>query len=231
MAASPLRQYRILVIQGLKAELADLERCISPILFAVTLLLIFTFALGEIDRSLRVKIYLAETMLTALFALQVSFSRLFEPDRQDRVFDLLRTYPLSATALFSAKYTLVLILGSATLLPTLIFGAFLHQSANQPLFSWLVVGIAFLALAGLAALGVLLSAITLKANSRQILYPLLYFPLTTPVLLAAVQASRIYLESAKLTVDGRSWLGLLLAFDVIYLTLGTLLFAELIDES
>lgn len=224
------RQYRLILRQGVKAELADLERIVSPVLFAVTMLILFSFAVGELDASLRVRIYVAESFLTALFATQVGFARLFEPDRQDRVFDLLRTYPVSHTAWFLAKYTLVLILGAATVVPTMLFGAFLHQSAKQPLFSWTVLGIAGLALAGLAALGVLLSAMTLKANSRAILYPLLYFPLTTPVLLAAVQASLLQLE-ANATNSAKPWMGLLLAFDTIYLTLGILLYSELVDES
>lgn len=231
MQAGFWRQYRLLVGQGIRAELADMERIVSPVLFALTLLILFSFAMGEVDDSLRVKVYLAETFLTAFFALQVSFSRLFEPDRQDRVFDLMRSYPLSHNAWFLAKYTLVMILGGATLAPTLGIGAFLHQSAKQPLFSWAVCGIAFLALAGLAALGVLLSVLTLKANSRQILYPLLYFPLTTPVLLAAVQASELYFRDKAWSASVTPWLGLLLAFDAIYFTLGILLFTELVDES
>jgi heme exporter protein B len=232
MMTSPFwRHYRTLVSQGIQAELADLERLVSPVLFALTTLLLFAFAIGDVEPALRIHIYLAETFLTALFALQINFSRLFEPDRQDRVFDLMRTYPVDHTAWFLAKYTLVLAMGSATLGPTLAFAAFVNQSPSQPLFSWVVVGVAAMALAGLAALGVLLSAMTLKANARQILYPLLYFPLATPVLLAAVQSSQLYLGSGQITADVRAWLGLLLGFDVIYITLGALLFTELVDES
>jgi len=231
MRSSLWRDYRTLVGQGVKAELADLERLVSPVLFALTMLLMFAFAIGDVEPSLRLRIYLAETFLTALFALQISFSRVFEPDRQDRVFDLMRTYPIDHTGWFLAKYTMVLLLGVATLGPILFFGAFVNQTPSQSLFSWLVVGIAAMALAGLAALGVLLAAMTLKANARQILYPLLYFPLATPVLLAAVQASQLYLGSGQISPDVRAWLGLLLGFDVIYITLGLLLFTELVDES
>jgi heme exporter protein B len=233
MKAAAWQQYKLLVGQGLRAELADRERIISPVLFAVTMLLLFAFAVGEVDPSLKPRLYLAQTFLTAFFALQISFSRLFEPDRQDRVFDLVRTYPVSHTAWFLAKYTLVMLLGGLVLAPTLVFGAFLHQTAKVQLFSWSVCGIAFLALAGLAALGVLLSAMTLKANARQIIYPLLYFPLTTPVLLAAVQASLLQLEPQAAGPGGSpstAWLGLLAAFDVIYFTLGILLFTELVDD-
>src|SRR5689334_21063352 len=116
---SPWRQFRTIVAQGVRAELADKERILSPVLFGVTMLLLFAFAVGEPEPELRRKLYVAQTYLTAFFALQLSFSRLFEPDRQDRVFDLMRSYPVSHTAWFLAKYLLVLILGAATLLPTM----------------------------------------------------------------------------------------------------------------
>lgn len=223
--------FRLILAQGVKAELADMERLISPVLFAVTMLLLFAFAMGELDESLRARVYLAETFLTAFFALQLAFSRLFEPDRQDRVFDMMRAYPVSHTAWFLAKYAVVMLLGLATLLPTMLFGAFIHQSTRTPLFSWTVLAIAALALAGLAALGVLLSALTLKASARQMIYPLIYFPLTTPVLLAAVQASSQVLSEGRVTEQAQGWLGLLVGFDVIYATLGILLYSELVEET
>lgn len=228
---SVLSQYWLLLKQGLSAELSDKERIISPILFAMTVLLLFSFAMGELDESLRARVYVAESFLTAFFALQLSFSRLFEPDQKDRVFDLMRTYPLSHAAWFLAKYTLLLLLGCLTLIPTMLFGAFLQQTVRTQLLHAPVLAIALLALAGLAALGLLLSVMTLKANSRQILYPLLYFPLTSPVLLAAVQASLAYMDAGKLTAPGKSWLELLTAFDVIYFTLGLLLYTELVDDT
>jgi heme exporter protein B len=222
-------QFRVFLAQGVRAELADRERILSPLLFAVVMLLLFSFALGDVDPSLLRRIYLAEAFITAFFALQIAFSRVFEPDRSDRVYDVLRTYPISHTAWFLAKYVLVLALGTLTLVPTLLLGAVLNQTGQVPLLSVEVMLIAMLALCGLAALGVLLSAVTLTASSRQILYPLLYFPLTTPVLLAAVQASLAIGEKASSTQALQAWGGLLLAFDVVYITLGILLFPSLVE--
>ena len=175
--------------------------------------------------------YLAQTFVTGLLALQLSFSRIFEPDRQDRVFDQIRTYPIHAPAWYCAKYLLVLTLGGSTLVPTMLFGAFLNQSEKNPLFSWSVVMVGILALAGLAAIGVLLATMTLKAQSRQILYPILYFPLTTPVLLAAVNASELILQHSGFNEQSTPWLWLLIGFDVIYVTLGVLLYPELVEEA
>jgi heme exporter protein B len=231
LKVSPVRQLAVLVGQGVRAELADKERLVSPVLFGMTMLILFSFAMGEPDPLLKRNFFVAQTFLTAFLALQLSFSRLFEPDRQDRVFDLMRTYPISSMAWFLSKYLLVLLLGAAILVPTILFSAFLYHSDKEPVLAWVVIGIALLALAGLSALGVLLSAMTLKANARQILYPLLYFPLTTPVLLAATNASLTYLEVGEVTENVTTWACLLLAFDVIYFTLGLLLYGELVDDA
>lgn len=224
-------QCRLLFVQGWRGELADKERIISPALFAVTMLLVFAFAIGEVDRATVPKIYVAQTFLTLFFALQLSFARVFEQDRQDKVFDVMRTYPISHGAWFLSKYALVVTLGLLTLIPTMVFGALLNQIPGMPLmWSWVTLGIAVLALLGLSAIGVLLSAMTLRAQARQMLYPLLYFPLTAPVLLGAVQGALQHLESNAVTADVQAWVGLLVAFDVIYFTLSILLYGELVED-
>ena len=175
-------------------------------------------------------VYVAQTFIAVFLGLQVSFARLFEPYQSDKVFDQLRTYPLSNSAWFLANYTLIIIMGSLVLMPVMLFAAFL-QSAPEATLNWSIVGFAWLALLGLGAVGLLLSTMTLKAEARQIIYPILYFPLTTPVLLAAVQGSlsSIAASSSAETVWG--WVGLLTIFDIIYFTLGILLFGELIDDT
>jgi heme exporter protein B len=69
----------------------------------------------------------------------------------------------------------------------------------------------------------------LRSNARQILYPLLYFPLTTPVLLAAVESSKaLLIEQHSLGHLMSSWLGLLVISGIMYFTLSLLLFGELV---
>ena len=224
-------QFRILLANGIKSELSDLERLISPLLFALTILILFTFAVGEIEPDMRIKLFVAEIFLTTFLALQISFSRVFEPARTDRVFDLLRTYPVSYNAWFLAKYVLVVLLGLSVAIPTIFIATLMAGKVLTGISIWGLIPVTILAVAGLSALGVLLAAITLKAQSRQILYPLLYFPLTAPVLLSAIQLSLTYLEKGSFTSETQSWFLLLAAFDVIYVTLGVLLFSELVDDS
>jgi len=225
------QQLKLIVTQGVRAELADRERLLSPLLFAATIMILFAFTLGDVDPSFRVKVFLAQTFLTLFLALQISFARIFEPDTQDRVFDLMRTCPLHSEAWYLGKFILVLITGTLILLPTFLLGGLLHSQDASPLLTWQMTLTLFLTLFGLASLGVLLSAMTMRALARQIIFPLLYFPLTTPVLLAAVQASEIALVGNSGDETFNAWLTLLAGFDVIYFTLGILLFGSLVEPS
>lgn len=212
-----------------KLEIAQPERLLSALLFSVTFLLIFMFAMGQVEPDQVPAIFIAEAFLAGFFALQLSFSRSLEPDSQDGVFTLLKSYPLSTTAWFMAKYGLVLLMGVLILLPTIGFAAFFHTEARVPLIKPEIFAIALLSLLGLVAVGVLLSTLIMGSGTRQVLYPLLYFPLTTPVLLAAVESSRaVLIDGVAFSHLFQSWLGLLLVFDIIYCTLSVLLFGELV---
>jgi heme exporter protein B len=228
MALSFTQQFPVILKQGFRAEMAEKDRLISPLLFAATMLILFAFAVGQVKDDLVIKIYLAQTFLTLLFALQTSFARIFDPDQQDKVFQLLQCYPIEHSAWFLAKYVLVMLVGTSILVPTMFLGGILNDAPNLQLLNPYVFLIAFLALGGLASLGVLLSAMTLNASGREILFPLLYFPLATPVLLAAIQSSLAFLNPEPTELPWQ-WIGLLTSFDVIYFTLGILLFGELVE--
>lgn len=225
-----LTQFRALLWQALQVEWSNAERWMSPLLFSTTMILLFAFAFGKVETRFLPQLYIAATYLTASFSLQIAFSRVLEPDTQDRVFDQLRSYPVSPSAWFLSKYTIVILLGALILVPTLFLSnLFLNNEGPASLLNGSVLIVAFVMLLSLGALGVLLSTMMLRSNAKQILYPLLYFPLTVPVLLSAVESSR------SLLVDGKdlgylmsSWLGLLVIFGIMYFTLCLLLFGELV---
>ncbi len=225
----PVLQLKALLRQSIQVELASSERWLSPLLFAMTILILFAFAFGRVVPQFLPQMFIAATFLTAFFSLQIAFSRILEPDMQDKVFDQLRSYPVSPSAWFLGKYVLVLLLGVLILAPTLVLSNLFLNEGRENLLSGSVFVIAFLALLGLGAIGVLLSTMMLRSNAKQILYPLLYFPLTTPVLLSAVEATRAHIvDGTSLEKLMSSWLGLLVIFGIMYFTLGLLLFGELV---
>jgi heme exporter protein B len=224
-----LLQFRTLLAQSIHAEWASAERWLSPLLFALTMLLLFSFAFGRVEPAFIPQLFVAATFLTAFFALQIAFSRVLEPDMQDRVFDQLRSYPIAPTAWFLSKYLLVLMIGLMILGPTLVLADLFINESTISFLSFPLFAIAACSLIALGALGVLLSTMMLRSNARQILYPLLYFPLTTPVLLAAVESSKaLLIQQHSLSHLMSSWLGLLVISGIMYFTLSLLLFGELV---
>ncbi len=224
-----LIQFRALLWQALQVEWSNSERWFSPLLFSATMIILFVFAFGKVEAQFLPQLYIAATFITAFFSLQIAFSRVLEPDMQDKVFDQLRTYPISPSAWFLSKYTLVILLGLLILVPTLFLSNLFLNEGPSSLLNGSILIIGILALLSLGALGVLLSTMMLRSNAKQILYPLLYFPLTTPVLLSAVESSRAVLVDAKdLSYLMSSWLGLLTIFGIMYFTICLLLFGELV---
>ncbi len=224
-----LRQYLALLGQSLKVEWASTERWLSPLLFAATMIMLFVFSFGKVEPRFLPQLFIAATYITGFLSLQIAFSRVLEPDMGDRVFDQLRTYPLYPGAWFLSKYTIASILGLLILFPTLFLSNLFLNDSPQSFFSLDIFAVAAIALLSLGALGVLLSTLMLRSNAKQILYPLLYFPLTTPVLLSAVESTHALLVDGKsLGYLMSSWLGLLVIFGIMYFTLSFLLFGELV---
>jgi heme exporter protein B len=99
--------------------------------------------------------------------------------------------------------------------------------------SWSVLptlfAVALLGTMGFCVLGTIMSAVTLRARARELLLPLVLFPLMIPVILATIRCMETVLRTGGLG-DSLPWLRLLIGFDVIFLTLGILLFDRVIES-
>lgn len=224
MAPSSVAQFKMIFAHGIRVDLKDRERLLSPLLLAATLVVLFAFATGELVDESRFKIFAAEVLLIIMFTLQGVYLRLFDPESEDGAVLLLESYPVSFKAYFVAKFCLCVLFSIVILVPTILLTGLFHQIDPGP-----AMGLGFLVVLSLSSLGVLLSALTLKASGRETLFPILYFLLASPVLLGAVQALA---KSAGGTADPvQHWYALLVGCAVIYFTLGLVLFEELFARS
>ena len=82
---------------------------------------------------------------------------------------------------------------------------------------------------GFCVLGTITAAITLGARARELLLPLVLFPLMIPVILATIRCMETVLKTGSFG-DATVWLRLLIGFDVIFLTLGVLIFDWVIES-
>jgi len=98
-------------------------------------------------------------------------------------------------------------------------------SVQDPL---LMVAAFVLGVVGLAAVGSLFGVVAESARTREAIFPMLVLPLVAPVLIAGVRATD--LAAAGRSSEVLSWLGLLAAFDVVFLSVGVLVFGYLLED-
>ena len=132
-------QFLSLCRQGIKTDLTDLSRIISPFLFATTLLLIFNFAIGEVPDELQVKLFVVEVYLASLFSIQLVLVKVFEPEFADSAFEIIKVSGVSRGAWFFAKYIQTLVLSSILIAPTIgLASVFLRVSFDPSLLIYVL---------------------------------------------------------------------------------------------
>jgi heme exporter protein B len=92
-----------------------------------------------------------------------------------------------------------------------------------------LIGVVLLGSIGYAAVGTLLASMAVQARTRDVLLPILLFPVILPVLWAAVKASEGFLQGLP-TADILPWVNLLLVYDVVFLTVAWMVYDYVVEE-
>jgi heme exporter protein B len=222
-----LRQLRTLIWKDLLVEARAREIVLAGAVFALLVLVIFNFAF-----DLRVENVAAVApgvlWVTVTFAGVVGLGRAFARERDRRTLEGMLLAPMDRSALYLAKMVvnlLAMLVVEVVALPA--FLALFNLSVDLPL---LVLAL-FLGTLGLAGVGTLFAAIAAHTRAREVLLPLLLFPVQVPVILATVKST-----GAAIRVPGveppeiGQWLGLLVAFDALFIGLSVVLFDYAIEE-
>jgi heme exporter protein CcmB len=194
--------------------------------FAATQLLAFGLSLGP-GRALLEQTSAGLLWLAVLFASVLAFRGAYESEGEDGALEGLVLAPIDKAAVFMGKALAVsLQLWALELFAILISAAMFGVSLTRhPLL--LALGF-MLGTIGLAAVGSLFAVLTEVARSREAILPLLVLPLTTPLLIAGVKITS--LSQAGQTGEALNWLLLLVAFDLVFLATGLLLFEHLLED-
>ncbi len=100
---------------------------------------------------------------------------------------------------------------------------------NPPLFSPALVLVIVLGTLGFAGVGTLFSAIAVHTRAREVMLPILLFPIVVPLMIAAVKITGGLLDGQPLS-EMRNWLNLLVGFDIIFLTVSYMTFDYVVEE-
>lgn len=222
-----LRQTSWLLWKDLLLEIRRRESILAMFFFGALLLFVFHFAF-EIPRERAAQMAPGLLWLAFLFTGTLGLTQLFHVERENRCLDSLLLSPMDRGALYIAKVVFNLLL--MLLVELVVFPLFWILFNLE---SWSVLPslflVAFLGTVGFCVLGTLFSAVTLRARARELLLPLVLFPLMIPVILATVRSMEIILSAGD-PQEASSWKNLLIGFDVIFLTAGFLIFEWVIED-
>ena len=193
--------------------------------FAATVLISFGFAFGP-GRDVLDRVAPGLLWMAVLFSAVIASRRAYQVESEDGALEGLLLAPIDKAAVFLGKAAAVTLELLALVLAVLVLVVVLFDlSVESPL---LMVSAFVLGVVGLAAVGSLFGVVAESARTREAIFPMLVLPLVAPVLIAGVRATDLAANGPASEVP--SWLGLLAAFDVVFLSVGVLVFGYLLED-
>ena len=214
-----------MVWKDILLELRSRELVISVIVFGLLVVIVFSFAIDPAPGQ-------AETLAPGIlwvafaFAATLAMNRAFVREQEAGALEGLLVSPVSRDAIFLAKAAtsfLFMLLIEAVLLPA--YSVMLGFSA----LSWTLGATILLATLGFALIGTLFSALAAQTRSREIMLPVLFFPIVLPVILGAVEATTRAIGGETFVGLGR-WLPLIAIFDAVFLVICPWVFSFVVED-
>ena len=221
--------------KDLKAEFRTKQMLNSMMIFALLVIVIFSFAFGN-EASIfiqginkKVVDLLAPGMLwiAFTFAGMLGLSRSFSGEKEEGCLEGLKLCPVDRSDIYTGKVisnAVLMFLMEITTIPIFVM-LFSYDIKNIPGLMLVVI----LGTFGFIFVGTLLSALTVNTRTRELLLPVILFPVLIPVILSAVTATGIMLGSGDLS-DAAGELQVLAVYDVIFFVVAQLVFEYTIED-
>lgn len=216
-----LRQTLTITAKDLRSEFRTKEAINASLSFALVILILFSFAFDPTAESTR-EFSGGLLWLVFAFAGALLLNRSFARELPNDCLDALVGSPVPGAALFLGKAlaNYVLLLGVEVFcLP--VFAVFYNVKMDaQP--AWLAL-VMMLATWGISVVGTVFSALTVNLRLRELMLPMLVYPVLIPCLMAAMQLTTEIVAGNPIAGDTLAWLRLLVAFDIIFTALAVTL--------
>lgn len=203
----------VVLAKDLRAELRTKEAINASLGFAVVILVLLSFVVGASDEPAPPAILGSLLWLVFAFAGTLVLNRSFARELPNDCLDALIAAPISGAALFLGKSLANFILVFAVELVSLpVFGIFYNVWFNLPQMLLVMA----LGTWGVTVIGTVFSALTVNIRLREVMLPMLTYPMLVPALLGAMQLTAGLATGVAIWGDSITWLKLLIGFDVLY---------------
>jgi heme exporter protein B len=211
--------------KDLVAELRSKELVSAMLVFALIVVVVFNFAV-ELRLELARQTAIGFLWITILFAGMLGLNRSLAREKDRGCLDGLLLAPMTRGMIFAGKMlgNLVFILAiELIVLPLFIF------MFDVPFYRPLLLLAVLLGTVGFAGVGTLLSAMAVHTRARDVMLPIILLPVTIPLVLAAVRATRVVVDGPGMS-EYWTWAGILMAFDLVLIAVSFLTFDYILEE-
>jgi heme exporter protein B len=209
-------------------EVRSKEILYTTLFFAVSVVLVFSFALVKEGEPLN-DVAAGILWIAIAFSGTLALGRTFERERYNDTLRALMLAPADRPAIYVGKLAgmvALLVLVEVLLVPLVGF------LFTAPIFAFpmLLLGLLSLGTLGFAAVGTLFAAMLVRVRSRDTMLAVLLYPITVPVMIAGVRGTAALFQPAPDQAMAQLWLGVLAAWDVVFITLALWTFEPLMTE-
>lgn len=222
---SALQVLWVLVAKDFRLESRNRDVVLSVVLFAVLVIALYAISIGT---SQSVATLAGPGVLWAGFAFSgvIGLARSAAHEQEGGSVSLVMLAPVSRELLWLGKTVGNAVFLGISLLAILGVYTLFYDAA---VFRWEVLLISLIVVVGFSGVGTLFSTMTLKVRARETLLPMMFLPLTSPLLLSAVSVTDSLFKGDAWSEYG-TWMLLALAFDGVFVTGSALLYRYALEE-
>jgi len=221
-----LRAMLAVLWKDLAAEVRSRELLSAMLVFALLVIFIFNFAL-DLEPNTRASITSGVLWVTFIFAGTLGLNRSLAIEKDRGCLDGLLLAPVDRAAIYFGKTAanlIFMLVVAVIVLP--VYSVFYNINLFARPGLLLVI---FLGAEGYTAIGTLLATMAVQTRTRDMLLPILLFPVVIPVLVAAVKASAGFLQTLPFE-EIQPWLNLLITYDIVFTAIAFMVFDSIVEE-
>jgi heme exporter protein B len=214
-------------VKDLRVEWRNRETLALMCVFGLLLVFLFNFTLST-DREESLRMLPVVLWVTFAFVGILAFNRSFAAERENTCLEGMMLTPADPGALYLGKMLANFVFLAFTEVVIVIAASVWYNFSFLPSLGWFALT-AFLGTLGYVAVGTIFGAVAANTRMREVMLPVLQFPVAVPVFIGSIEATSGALRGSPVG-DYAGWLKLLVAFSVVFVVLSYLLFEYVLEE-
>ena len=216
-----------LVRKDLLLEFRTKEIIIPMFTFGLAIILIFSLSFNasqEINHTFSPGLL----WIIILFVSSLGLHRMFVLEKEFDAFTLNLAAPIDRGTIFISKVvsgTMLLLIAEIMIIPPFVVFMNLSIPSNWPIMMLILI----IGDLGIMSIGAIISGLSMRAKLSEILFPILFFPLVSPHLIACVKATNYWFKGIPF-INWQSWVYLIITFFIIFFLVGFMIFDFIAEE-